>query len=113
MATKAEVQAFLNLFKEKMKVFNVIFLDRDKNLQALIDLEIARVARRDVLEKLEVGDCYRGPTSDREDGPDLWEFGRLLNKREVYIKITIGLNNKPVICISFHIAERAIVYPLK
>jgi hypothetical protein len=113
MATRSEVEAFLNMFKAKMEVFDVIFLNRDKNLQALIDLEITRVSRKEFLKELKVEDYFRGPTRDADNGPDLWEFGRLLKQKEVYIKITIGMMNKPVICISFHLAERAIEYPYK
>lgn len=113
MTTQPEVEAFLSAFKSKLEVFDVVFLDRDKNLQALIDLEITRVGRKETLKKLEITDYYRGPTKDRDDGPDLWEFGTLVNNKEVYIKITMGLGNRPVICISFHLAEKAIVYPLK
>lgn len=82
--------------------------NRDKNLQALIDLEITRVRRKELLNELKIEDYFRGPTKDIDNGPDLWEFGRLLKQKEVYIKITIGMMNKPVICISFHLAERAI-----
>lgn len=96
-----------------MKVFDVIFLNRHKNLQALIDLEITQVARRETLNALTVEDYFRGPTKDVDHGPALWEFGRSLKQKEVYIKITIGVMSKPVICISFHIAEWAIAYPYK
>jgi len=113
MATKLEVEAFLNTFRTKMEVFDVVFLNRDKNLQALIDLEITSVNRKALLKELKNEDYFRGPTKDVDNGPDLWEFGRLLKQKEVYIKITIGMMNKPVICISFHLAERAIVYPFK
>lgn len=113
MASKSEVEAFLNTFKAKMEVFDVVFLNRDKNLQALIDLEITKVSRKEFLKELKVEDYFRGPTKDVDNGPDLWEFGRLLKQKEVYIKITIGMMNKPVICISFHVAERAIEYPYK
>lgn len=113
MATEAEVEFFLNTFKAKLDVFDVIFMERDKNLRALIDLEITRVSRKEILKDLKVEDYFRGPTRDVDKGPDLWEFGRLLRKKEVYIKITIGMMDKPVICISFHLAERAIEYPFK
>jgi len=113
MATELEIEAFLNTFKAKMEVFEVVFLDRGKNLQALIDLEITRVSRKEILKQLRIEDYYRGPTKDADSGPDLWEFGRILNKKEVYIKITIGISRRPVICISFHLAERAIIYPYK
>ncbi|MCC6600762.1 MAG: type II toxin-antitoxin system MqsR family toxin [Crocinitomicaceae bacterium] len=113
MVTKSEVEAFLNTFKAKIEVFDVIFLNRDKNHRALIDLEMTSVNRKELLKELRVEDYFRGPTKDVDNGPDLWEFGRLLKQKEVYIKITIGMMNKPVICISFHLAERAIAYPFK
>jgi hypothetical protein len=113
MATRSEVESFLNTFKAKLEVFDVIFMNRDKNLRALIDLEITRVSRRELLKELKLEDYFRGPTKDVDNGPDLWEFGRSLKQKEVYIKITIGMMNKPVICISFHLAERAIEYPYK
>ena len=96
-----------------MEVFDVVFRNRDKNLQALLDLEITTVRRKEILKELSAEDYFRGPTKDVDDGPDLWEFGRLLKGRHVYIKITIGKMNRPVICISFHLAERAIRYPFK
>lgn len=113
MATRSEVEAFLNTFKAKMEVFDVVFLNRDKNLQTLIDLEITKVSRREFLKELKVEDYFRGPTKDVDNGPDLWEFGGLFKQKDLYIKITIGMMNKPVICISFHLAERAINYPYK
>src|SRR5690606_17157778 len=113
MATRSEVEAFLSTFKAKMEVFDVVFLDRDKNLQTLIDLEIARVSRKELLRELRVEDYFRGPTKDANNGPDLWEFGRLVKQKEVYIKITIGVMNRPVICISLQLDERAISYPYK
>jgi hypothetical protein len=113
MANRSEVEIFLNTFKAKMEVFDVVFLDRDKNLRALIDLEITRVSRKELLKELNVEDYFRGPTKDVDNGPSLWEFGRLLKQKEVYIKITIGAMNKPVICISFHLAERVIAYPFR
>jgi hypothetical protein len=113
MTLPADVEAFLSLFRSKLEVFDVIFLNRDKNLQALVDLEITRISRKEALKELKVSDYYRGPTRDTDGGADLWEFGRSIKQKEVYIKITIGMKHKPVICISFHLAERPIQYPFK
>jgi hypothetical protein len=110
---ESDVEAFLSAFKIKMKIFRVIYLDRDKNMQALIDLEISAISRTQILEELEVENYLKGPTQDRDNGPDLWEFGKIMNKKEVYIKVSMGNENRPVICISFHLAERAITYPFK
>jgi hypothetical protein len=113
MCTRSEAEEFLNTFKAKLEIFDVVFLNRDKNLRALLDLEITRLSRKEILKALTVEDYYRGPAQDVNNGPALWEFGRSLKQKEIYIKITIGIMNKPVICISFHLAERPIVYPFK
>jgi hypothetical protein len=111
--SETEVESFLNHFKIKLSVFDVIFTNRDKNLQGLFDLEINPTKRKEVLAKLEVKDFFNGPTKDVNNGPDLWEFGKIVNQKEVYIKVCMGNESRPVICISFHLAERAIVYPFK
>ncbi len=91
MATQSEIEAFLSQFKVKMKVFSVIFLNREKNLSTLLELEITPASRRDVLDALGVEDYYRGPTPDIDRGrEDYWEFGRPLDGREIYIKIRMG-----------------------
>lgn len=113
-ATKEEVKAFLKGFKEKMAIFEVIFLrSRGKNLMTFLELEVSEITARKYLEELEVEDFYKGPTADNDNGSDLWEFGKTIKSREVYIKITKGRLNKPVICISFHFPERTITYPFK
>lgn len=113
MASLPQVEAFLASFKTKMGVFTVIFKERDKNRQALIDLEIAPITRQEILRALTPENYYRGPTTDVDSGPDLWEFGVFVKQKEVYIKITMGMQGRPVICISFHCAERSIDYPFK
>ena len=110
---KVAVEQCLNAFKQKMEVFDVVFLNREKNLQALLDLEIVRASRKERLKELKATDYYKGPTADQFGGENLWEFGKTIKGKEVYIKITMGRQNKPVICISFHLAEHKIKYPFK
>jgi hypothetical protein len=50
MATKQEIEHFMNALNEKIRVFDVSFRHREKNLQALADLEITAIQRRDFLE---------------------------------------------------------------
>ena len=51
MATKEEVQSFLNQMKEKIKVFGIIYRDdRGKNAQTLVDLEICKVHSLEVTQ---------------------------------------------------------------
>ena len=45
-------------------------------------------------------------------GP-MWVFGKDVKGREIYIKIALGRKNSSTVCISFHIAEHPMIYPLK
>jgi hypothetical protein len=112
MTTKQEVDQFLKLFFEKMHFLDILFRnDRGKNQQALLDLEITPAKRLKIIESIKSDDFVRGPMPDTlNKGMDLWEFGKKVKKKDVYIKITMGFPNNPVICISFHIAEHRLVY---
>ncbi|NLK80735.1 MAG: toxin [Bacteroidales bacterium] len=115
MSIKEDVVLFLKNFKEKMKIWDVLFRDdRGKNAKTLIDLELLPIERKNILEKLEVQDYSEGPLVEKlYGGADMWVFGKRIKKKEVYIKITMGTVNNSVICISFHIAEHKMNYPLK
>lgn len=115
MATKDEVQSFLQNFKAKLGVWGVIYRDdRGKNTQALLTLDITPAYREKILRELMVNDFSEGPLLEQlYGGSDMWVFGKRLKSGEVYIKITVGFCNKPVICISFHPAEYTISYPFK
>lgn len=115
MKTEAEIASFLKDFKEKMKFWDVLFRDdRGKNTQALIDLELRPIDRKNTLETLETIDYSEGPIKENlYGGADMWVFGKTIKKREVYIKITMGAMGSSVICISFHLAQYKMNYPLK
>ena len=115
MSIKEDVVLFLKNFKEKMKIWDVLFRDdRGKNAKTLIDLELLPIERKNILEKLEVQDYSEGPLVEKlYGGADMWVFGKRIKKKEVYIKITMGTVNNSVICISFHIAEHKMNYPIK
>lgn len=115
MADKKEVQLFLDGLHAKIGVFGVAFENRDKNIQALLDLEITGSERIEYIKKLKVENYFAGPKKDTNDPsrPDYWEFGMMIKGKEVYIKINMGHASKRVICISFHIAEREIHYCFK
>ena len=113
MSTQAEVDQFLKDFKIKLNVFGVVFLQRGKNFETLVTLELTTVNRTEILNNLTVQDYYKGPTPDSGKVADLWEFGIKLKQKDIYIKITMGRMNSSVICISFHIAERSIKHPFK
>ncbi len=115
MADKKEVDHFLKEFKEKMSITKVFFRDdRGKNAQTLADLEIRPIDREKVLQNLKAEDYSEGPLEDTlYKGSDLWVFGKEVKNNEVYIKISIGFGQGGVLCISFHLAERTMNYPLK
>ena len=115
MSTKQEVESYLKNFKEKMKFWDVLFRDdRGKNSQALVDLEIRPIERKTILESLEVKDYSEGPLAETlYGGADMWVFGKTIKSNNIYIKIAMGCAGSSVICISFHIAEHTMKFPLK
>ena len=113
--TVEEVSDFLKDFKEKMKIWDVLFRDdRGKNTQTLVELELRPIERKNILEALEIIDYSEGPLDDNlYGGSSMWVFGKTVKNKEVYIKITMGINGSSVICISFHLAQHKMKYPLK
>ncbi len=61
MTTKQEVELFLNQLKEKIKIFDVAFRPRDKNLDDLAALDITPLKRLEYLMNLKAEDYYAGP----------------------------------------------------
>jgi hypothetical protein len=115
MTTQSEVEKFLDRFFEKMRFFDILFRDeRGKNQRAMLKLEISPEKRLDIIKSLKSDDYVNGSLPDTlNKSTELWEFGKKVKKKDVYIKITLGFPNSQVICISFHQAERKLVYPFK
>jgi hypothetical protein len=115
MATKNEVEIFLKELKMKVNVFGILFLDdRGKNQQTLFDLEISPAKRKEIISSLKAEDYSQGPLIEKMRGIlPMWVFGKEVKKRDVYIKISMGIENAQAVCISFHLAEHQISYPLK
>jgi hypothetical protein len=69
MATKQEVEQYLNEFKAKTAFFQIIFLDdRGKNTQALADLDFTPIKRKEIIEKLVFEDYSEGPLEEKMRG---------------------------------------------
>ena len=115
MAEREEIERFLAEFKEKARIFEIVFRPRDKNLQALAYLDITAAKRLECIFNLKVEDYFAGPKGDTFDTarPDYYEFGIQVKGVELYVKISKGLRNKPADCMSFHPAEFRISYPFK
>ncbi|SUE33527.1 hypothetical protein [Rikenella microfusus] len=114
MATKDEVESFLAELHAKLKIRDVIYKPRGKNQQTLLDLEITSLQRTKEIESLTVSDYSEGPLDEILDkGTDMWVFGINIKGKEVYIKLSKGIPDGPVICHSFHVAEHKMKYPFK
>ena len=115
MNKEDEVSLFLKRFKDKAKIFGIIFRDdRGKNTQALLDLEITALKRLEIIKNLEVDDFVERPLEDTLNKvADLWVFGKKVKSQDVYIKISMGIANNSAVCISFHVAEYKLVYQFK
>lgn len=115
MVKETEVEEFLSALKAKLLIWDVAYrVDRLKNQQTLLALEITQASIKNILSDLTLTDYAQGPLPDTlYKGPDMWVFGKWIKEREVYIKITIGQPSLPVICISFHLAEHPMNYPFK
>lgn len=112
---KKEVSEFLNEFKVKLGIWGVLYRDdRGKNSQALADLEITPIYREQILKELNVENYSEGPLQEKLHGrADMWVFGKTIKNQEVYIKISFGAPGTSVLCISFHVAEHKMNFPLK
>lgn len=115
MASKEEVQRFLDLFHQKMEVFNIVYRDdRGKNLSTLAALDIPPIARTRIIRQIVLEDYSEGPIADTLNRiGEMWVFGKDVTGKEVYIKISMGHPNSSTICISFHLAEHPMQYPYK
>lgn len=115
IATIAEIEQFLQGFKQKVEIFDIIFWDeRGKNTDSLAALDIIPSKRKEIIKTITVTDYSEGPIINLLNQlGDLWVFGKEVNGQEVYIKICYGFPNKQTICISFHVAEHPMKYPYK
>ncbi|MDR2572706.1 MAG: hypothetical protein LBD23_20760 [Oscillospiraceae bacterium] len=85
------------------------------NAQTLNDLGYTIIDVRSTLLSLKVQN-YSETMFDKKDltGPGFRVFGRIIDTKEVYIKVKIRKRDKnEVFCISFHYSQYPIAYPFK
>jgi hypothetical protein len=112
MVNQNELEIFLIELKAKLPIFDIVFRPRDKNLQTLAYLDISPIQRLEYIQNLKAENCFSGPNKDTYDPHqrDYFEFGIDINREQIYIKLSLGLPNKPIDCMSFHLAEKPIVF---
>lgn len=64
---------------------------------------------------LSPSDYIGGPKPDKDRPGQVWEFGKIITGMEIYIKLKTARVGKVQIakCLSFHLAEYALRFPLK
>lgn len=114
---KDDVTRFLHEFKMLSRLFGVYFFERAKNDKALLELDISRRQRMEVIMSLCAEDYVSGPSENLIQGMegDVWVFGKHIKRKECYIKICInnGRSKKYCVCISFHVAEHKLKHIFK
>jgi hypothetical protein len=110
------INEFLRNFKKiATSGRGIDIVDRRKNLESLSKLEITKRNCREEILSLSVGDYCEGPKPDKDKPGEIWEFGRKIRNKEVYIKLKIAQVGEEMIakCISFHVADHPLCFPFR
>jgi len=110
--SQAEVEAFLRQFMPKLDIWGILFLDRNKNNEALREMGITPNMRMEIIRSIEVYDYIETLEKTFNYG-DMWVFGKDYDGTDLYIKLALGDPSQKTICISFHKAEHPMVKPYK
>ena len=103
---------FLMLFKEFAQN-NFKFVERDKSLDSIARLGITLKQAKEEIMGLTYEDYCRGPVLDTSKEGELWEFGKKMAGKEIFIRLKVVLQHKMAKCQSFHEAEKPLRYPYK
>lgn len=112
-AQSSQVTLFLMLFKEFAEN-NFYFVERYKSLNSIAELGITLKQAKLEIMGLTYEDYCRGPLVDTgATGGELWEFGKIIEGKEIFIRLKVVLQHKMAKCQSFHVAEKQLQYPYK
>jgi hypothetical protein len=110
------IQIFLRDFKNAAKD-NFDFSRRRKNMDTLMQFGLTVQDCKEIIISLVVEDCCKRPEDDRDEakGGLVWFFGKNISDCEIYIKLKlVDLGEKKLAkCLSFHVANHALQYPLR
>lgn len=111
---KNVVSTFLKMATNEINKNNVCFVgyrsveSKGKKInakQALLDIGIHN--QKEIwayIKTIDVDDCFRISKDrdlKRDFNSEMFEFKKIINKKKVYIKLTI--NNRGLLCLSFHL----------
>ena len=113
---KELVKQFLKETKSLISKGNYEIVNRDKTFRTMALLGVNFDTIKEIILSLTPKDYFNGPEEDRDIPEEfIWEFGKLFDNREIYIKLKIEDAGDKELgkCLSFHVAEREIKYPFK
>ena len=120
MASREDITDFLLDLKSAVRAGLWHLVPREKSLQGLIDLGLAKPDDAElVLLSLTPDNYSSGPDPDRDrPGEEVWFFGIDVQGVEAYVKVKLiedrrtGVGCRALV-LSFHPAEHPLDYPLK
>lgn len=102
----SNISSFLAQAKKLLSAGDYVFVPRKKNLQALSEHGLTIRDAKDEILGLLVGDYFKGPKQDfdREQSGEIWEFKKIVDGEQFYVKLKIqNQNGKDILkCLSFH-----------
>ncbi len=112
---KTNILRFLMEFKAVAEESGIDFIPRTEFLRALASLGLTKRNCRDEIFGLSIEDYCSGPEEDRDRPGQIWVFGKVIEGREIYIKLKIARVDERMIakCLSFHPAEFPLCFPMK
>ena len=110
------IKSFLDEFCSHLEKGNFLLVKRKKNLQTLTQLGYNFLNLQNILSTLTIKNFHSGPEDNDDYDGHIMVFGMRINGNDIYIKLAntdeTGISEMAV-CISFHIAEYPLSYPLK
>ena len=108
-----QVSQFLLEIKNLIYQEGLKIKDRVNSRDTLLELGLTPKQREEEVLNLSVLNYCSGPRDDIYTPGIYWVFGKQINNIEVYIKLKIAgqPGKERALCLSFHKAERQLIYP--
>ena len=117
-AIPSEIKSFLEKIRRTLPN-DFILRHSKKNKKTITELGFNKRLVIEEIDSLSAENYSAGPVSEIGTSNKVWIFGKIINNREIYIKLKmIGKNNQgeereTTYCMSFHFAEQCLDYPNK
>lgn len=118
-AERWKIEYYLSLIRNTTLETLIIPGRKDPNSKTALCMKVLGYTTEDVLQVLQqlvVEDYSEGPKADLKGREhDLWVFGKTIDDRQIYIKVTAFPEEDGIttICVSFHEAEREMTFPYR